>query len=114
MHRLKYIQLNGPSIRRLFCTQVEGIPLNKLTVSAVKETFEGERRVALSPAAVKQLCSKGFNVQVLLQKIINFSTATFLNAAKRGVFLTTFLTVHSPTDNTFIYALISTQQIVAS
>ncbi|KAK6035507.1 hypothetical protein COOONC_26989 [Cooperia oncophora] len=65
MHRLRHIRLNGPSIGRLFCTQVEGVPLNKLTVSAVKETFAGERRVALSPAAVKQLSSKGFNVQVI-------------------------------------------------
>nr|CDJ93500.1 Alanine dehydrogenase PNT and NAD(P) transhydrogenase domain containing protein [Haemonchus contortus] len=64
MYRLRYIGLNGPSVGRLFCTQTEGIALKKLTVSAVKETFEGERRVALSPAAVKQLTTKGFNVQV--------------------------------------------------
>ncbi|VDO68226.1 unnamed protein product [Heligmosomoides polygyrus] len=65
MHRLTYFRVTTrPIARRLFCTQSDGVALNKLTVAAVKETFEGERRVALSPAAVKQLCSKGFNVQV--------------------------------------------------
>ncbi|KAK6766800.1 hypothetical protein RB195_026214 [Necator americanus] len=56
--------LNAKGITRLFCTKPAGIPYKELTVSALKETFEGERRVALSPAAVKVLCNKGFTVQV--------------------------------------------------
>ncbi|GMT32860.1 hypothetical protein PFISCL1PPCAC_24157 [Pristionchus fissidentatus] len=41
-----------------------GIPYSDLTVSTVKETFKGERRVALSPAATANLVKKGFIVQV--------------------------------------------------
>ncbi|EYC00527.1 hypothetical protein Y032_0115g517 [Ancylostoma ceylanicum] len=59
-----YFRLNARGVSRLFCTKPPGIPYKQLTVSALKETFEGERRVALSPAAVKVLCNKGFTVQV--------------------------------------------------
>ncbi|VDM95637.1 unnamed protein product [Thelazia callipaeda] len=39
-----------------------GIPWKDLTVAALKETIEGERRVALSPQAAESLVSKGFKV----------------------------------------------------
>lgn len=64
MHPLTQSHLTCRSLIRLLCTHTEGIAYNKLTVAAVKERFEGERRVALSPAAVKLLWNKGFNVQV--------------------------------------------------
>ncbi|KAJ1362453.1 Protein N-methyltransferase nnt1 [Parelaphostrongylus tenuis] len=64
MFRFIYFRLNTRPTSRLFCSQTNGVPLHRLTLSAVKETFKGEQRVALSPAAVKQLCSKGFNVQI--------------------------------------------------
>ncbi|CAJ0610151.1 unnamed protein product [Cylicocyclus nassatus] len=59
-----YFRLNTRGVSRLFSSSIAGIPYKQLTVSALKETFDGERRVALSPAAVKVLCNKGFNVQI--------------------------------------------------
>ncbi|VDM57061.1 unnamed protein product [Angiostrongylus costaricensis] len=64
MLRLVHFRLKIRPTGRLFCSQTDPVPLGKLTVSAVRETFKGEQRVALSPAAVRQLCGKGFNVQV--------------------------------------------------
>ncbi|WKY17329.1 hypothetical protein Q1695_001716 [Nippostrongylus brasiliensis] len=64
MYRATYFRLYHRPVRRFFCTKTDAVAVNKLIVAAAKETFEGERRVALSPAAVKQLCSKGFNVQI--------------------------------------------------
>ena len=56
------------SVRR-FCAQTEkppppGIPYNKLTIGVPKETFPNEKRVALSPAAVKLLTKEGFSVVI--------------------------------------------------
>ncbi|KAK0390468.1 hypothetical protein QR680_019368 [Steinernema hermaphroditum] len=42
----------------------EGIYWKDLTVSAVKETFKGEQRVALSPSAVGTLTKKGIKVKI--------------------------------------------------
>ena len=58
------------SLIRRFCSATEkpppprGTPYNKLTVGVPKESFPNERRVALSPAAVKLLTKEGFNVVV--------------------------------------------------
>jgi len=41
-----------------------GIPYSDLTIGVVKETYEGENRVAQSPESVKSLTSAGFNVVV--------------------------------------------------
>ncbi|GMT04459.1 hypothetical protein PENTCL1PPCAC_26633 [Pristionchus entomophagus] len=41
-----------------------GIAYSDLTVATVRETFKGERRVALSPIATAALVKKGFNVQI--------------------------------------------------
>ena len=54
---------------RRYCTNTEkppprGIPYNKLTVGVPRETFPNEKRVALSPAAVKLLTKEGFNVVI--------------------------------------------------
>jgi alanine dehydrogenase len=35
-----------------------------MTLGVPKETFEGERRVALTPEAVSKLKKKGFNIHV--------------------------------------------------
>ena len=43
---------------------VAGIPYDKLTIGVPKEIHEGERRVALSPEAVKKLTEQGFKVVV--------------------------------------------------
>uniref|UniRef100_A0A915AHG8 NAD(P) transhydrogenase, mitochondrial n=1 Tax=Parascaris univalens TaxID=6257 RepID=A0A915AHG8_PARUN len=43
---------------------IAGTPWKELSVSTVKETFSGERRVALTPAAVELLTKKGFSVSV--------------------------------------------------
>ncbi|XP_058944433.1 NAD(P) transhydrogenase, mitochondrial-like [Pocillopora verrucosa] len=43
---------------------VSGVPYDKLTIGVPKEIHDGERRVALSPEAVKQLTKQGFNVVV--------------------------------------------------
>ena len=55
------------SVRR-YCASTEkpppGIPYNNLTIGVPKETFPNEKRVALSPAAVKVLTKEGFNVVV--------------------------------------------------
>jgi len=42
----------------------KGIPFSELTVGVPKETFENERRVALSPAAAATLIKNGFSVSV--------------------------------------------------
>ena len=58
------------SLIRRYCSATEkpppprGTPYNKLTVGVPKESFPNERRVALSPAAVKLLTKEGFNVVV--------------------------------------------------
>ncbi|TKR72239.1 hypothetical protein L596_019717 [Steinernema carpocapsae] len=62
----------GPLIRfRKFCSAApspapieEGIYWKDLTVGAVKETYKGERRVALSPIAVAALAKKGVKVRI--------------------------------------------------
>ncbi|GMR32393.1 hypothetical protein PMAYCL1PPCAC_02588 [Pristionchus mayeri] len=41
-----------------------GTSFRDLTVATVRETFQGEKRVALSPAATAVLVKKGFNVQI--------------------------------------------------
>ena len=55
------------SLRR-YCANTEkpppGVPYNRLTVGVPKETFPNEKRVALSPAAVKILTKEGFNVAI--------------------------------------------------
>ncbi|XP_070536766.1 NAD(P) transhydrogenase, mitochondrial-like [Ptychodera flava] len=43
---------------------LKGIPYNNLTIGVPKETFKNERRVAMSPAAVKTLTKAGFNVVI--------------------------------------------------
>ena len=43
---------------------VTGVPYGQLTIGVPKEIHEGERRVALSPEAAKQLIKQGFNVVV--------------------------------------------------
>ncbi|CAD6197194.1 unnamed protein product [Caenorhabditis auriculariae] len=60
---IRRLRLNQTS-KNFYCTKPTGVPYNQLTVAAAKETFEGERRVALSPAAVALLVSKGLNVKV--------------------------------------------------
>jgi NAD(P) transhydrogenase len=42
----------------------KGRPYNNMTIGVPKETFVGERRVALVPDAIKKLKKKGFNVVV--------------------------------------------------
>lgn len=44
--------------------KVLGIPYKQLTVGVPKETWQNEKRVALSPAVVSQLVKKGFTVKV--------------------------------------------------
>ncbi len=43
---------------------IVGIPYSKLTIGVPKETFKGERRVALTPTVVTALAKKGFNVNI--------------------------------------------------
>jgi len=43
---------------------VAGVPYDQLTVGVPKEIHEGEKRVAMSPEATKQLTEKGFKVVV--------------------------------------------------
>lgn len=43
---------------------VQGIPYSNLTIGVPKETWQNERRVALSPEVVKNLTKKGFKVNV--------------------------------------------------
>ena len=58
------------SLVRRYCANTEkppppppqGIPYNKLTIGIPKEILPNEKRVALSPAAVKVLTKEGFNV----------------------------------------------------
>lgn len=45
-------------------TPAAGIPYSRLRIGVPKETWIGERRVALSPAAVKTLSQKGFTIVV--------------------------------------------------
>lgn len=53
---------------RRYCASTEkpppGISYSKLTIGVPKETFLNEKRVALSPAAVKLLTKEGFNVVI--------------------------------------------------
>ena len=56
---------------RLYCSSgdkpaetIAGVAYNKLTIGVPRESFENEKRVALSPAAVATLTKRGFNVQV--------------------------------------------------
>merc|ERR1711935_232697 len=43
---------------------IVGTPYSALTIGVPKESFGGEKRVALVPAVVQTLCKKGFNVNV--------------------------------------------------
>lgn len=43
---------------------VTGVPYDQLTIGVPKEIHEGERRVALTPDAAKNLIKQGFNVVV--------------------------------------------------
>jgi len=43
---------------------IAGVPYSELSVGVPKESFEGERRVSLTPQAAAQLVKKGFSVQV--------------------------------------------------
>uniref|UniRef100_A0A914EIL4 proton-translocating NAD(P)(+) transhydrogenase n=1 Tax=Acrobeloides nanus TaxID=290746 RepID=A0A914EIL4_9BILA len=55
------------NIKRFLSTpkaEVRGRPFSELTVSAVKEIYKGERRVALSPAAAANLVKKGIKVNI--------------------------------------------------
>ena len=40
----------------------QAIPYENVSIGVPKETFLGERRVAISPKAVQQLTKKGFKV----------------------------------------------------
>lgn len=42
----------------------KGIPYNKLTIGVPKEVFANEKRVSITPAVVKNLTKKGFNLTV--------------------------------------------------
>ena len=77
VHRIAARDLNTlrqtrHSFVRRYCATTEkpppppprGTPYNKLTVGVPKETFPNEKRVALSPAAVKVLTKEGFNVVI--------------------------------------------------
>ena len=44
--------------------EVVGTPYTKLTLGVPKETWSGERRVAISPAVTAALTKKGFNVNI--------------------------------------------------
>ena len=44
--------------------EVVGTPYSKITLGVPKETWTGERRVAISPAVTAALTKKGFNVNV--------------------------------------------------
>ena len=65
---LNTIRLRTQHSVRRYCASTEkpppGIPYNKLTIGVPKETFPNEKRVALTPAAVKVLTKEGFNVVV--------------------------------------------------
>jgi NAD(P) transhydrogenase len=57
------------SLVRRYCANTEkppprGTPYNQLTIGVPKEIFQNEKRVALSPAAVKVLTKEGFNVVI--------------------------------------------------
>merc|ERR1711944_262187 len=52
------------SARRYADAAPTGIPYTKLTLGVPKETWSGERRVAISPAVTAALTKKGFNVNV--------------------------------------------------
>jgi hypothetical protein len=43
---------------------VRGTPYKSLTIGVARETFQNERRVALTPAVAQNLTKKGFNVLV--------------------------------------------------
>merc|ERR1711963_599122 len=45
-------------------TTIVGTPYSQLSIGVPKETFGGEKRVALTPAVVTNLCKKGFNINV--------------------------------------------------
>lgn len=45
---------------------VKGTPYKNLTIGVVKEVFQNERRVALTPAVAQNLTKKGFKVVVEL------------------------------------------------
>ncbi|VDM39808.1 unnamed protein product [Toxocara canis] len=72
MHKVRFVQLLV--LKRALATAVAkeqklppavaGIPWKEISVAAVKETFTGERRVALTPAAVESLTKKGFSVSL--------------------------------------------------
>merc|ERR1711963_1219054 len=45
-------------------TTIVGTPYSQLSIGVPKETFGGEKRVALTPAVVTNLCKKGFNINI--------------------------------------------------
>jgi NAD(P) transhydrogenase len=51
-----------PDIIRMFAGF--GKPVSETSIGVPIETFEGEKRVALSPEAVKRLKKDGFNVNI--------------------------------------------------
>jgi NAD(P) transhydrogenase len=64
-HQGKLLKLSVINGRRWYCSkQVRGKPFSELSVSAVKEAFKGERRVALTPQAASNLIKKGISVKV--------------------------------------------------
>ncbi|WZN58855.1 beta subunit of NAD(P) transhydrogenase [Chloropicon roscoffensis] len=55
----------APKRTALYSTESgNGIPYNRLTIGVPKETFAGEKRVAIVPASVAALTKAGFNVVV--------------------------------------------------
>lgn len=52
--------------------EVLGTPYNQLTIGIPKEIFEGEKRVALSPTAVKTLTGKGTLARSLFRVLCFF------------------------------------------
>ena len=44
--------------------EIRGIPYNKLTIGVPKESWQNEKRVAITPAVVQTLTKKGFSVNV--------------------------------------------------
>ena len=70
VQELSCLRLRTQHAIRRFCSKTEtappprGTPYSKLTIGVPKETFQNEKRVALTPAAVKVLTKEGFNVWV--------------------------------------------------
>ncbi|CAI4233118.1 unnamed protein product [Auanema sp. JU1783] len=58
--------LNGSRciLKKYFFSTKCGTPINELTITALRETFAEEKRVALNPTTVQLLVKKGYNVQI--------------------------------------------------